>query len=65
VKFPPLGNLVEISKGGMVWRARGWWYDHVSLIEVGEDTPASVCVDRLSMVVVVVAEIWGERSPPQ
>ena len=55
----------EPPLGGMAWRAREWWYGHVSLIEVGEDTPAGVCVDHLSMVAVVVAEIWGERSPPQ
>jgi len=64
-EISPLGDLVEISKGGMVWRAREWGYGHVSLIEVGEDTPTSVCIDRLSMVAIVVAEIWGEHSQSQ
>ena len=56
---------MEISKGGMVWRPKEWWYGHVSLIEVGEDTPTGVCIDRLTMVAVVVAEIWAEHPPPQ
>jgi hypothetical protein len=42
--FPTLGDLVEISMGGMVWGAREWWYGHVTLLEVREDQPAGVCV---------------------
>ena len=56
---------MEISKGGIVWRPKECWYGHVSLIEVGEGMPTGVCIDCLTMVAVVVAEIWGEHSPPQ
>jgi hypothetical protein len=52
---------VEISKVGMVWRPREWWYGHVGLINDGEDSPASGYGVRLTRIAVVVVEMAGEE----
>jgi hypothetical protein len=39
-EIPPLWNLVEISKGGMVWSARELFYGLVSFIDAGDGSHA-------------------------
>jgi hypothetical protein len=55
-----VGDLVEISKTGMVWRPRGWWYGHVGLIDTGKNCLASGYRVRLTRIAVVVVEMEGE-----
>jgi len=52
---------VKISKVGMVWRPRKWWYGHVGLRDVGEDSPASAYGARLTRIMVVAVEMEGEE----
>ena len=59
--FPPVGDLVEISKMGMVWKPRKWSYGHVGLIDDADGSLASgykVCLTRIA---VVVVEMEGEE----
>jgi hypothetical protein len=47
---------------GMVWSARELWYGDVILIDVKDDPSVSVCMLGLTMVAMVVVEIWSEVS---
>jgi hypothetical protein len=51
--------------GGMVWSGREWWFGHVTLIEVRKKPPTGIWTVSLTWIGLVVAEIWGEDSPPQ
>jgi hypothetical protein len=61
--FPLGGNLVEISMGGMVWSARELFHGLVTLIDVTSGVSVSVTMLGLTMVALVVVEIWGEIPP--
>jgi hypothetical protein len=58
-----LGDLVEISMGGMVWSAREWWYGHVALLKVREDRLAGVCSVGLTRFKLWAGKIWGSDFP--
>jgi hypothetical protein len=49
--------------GGMVWSARELFYGLVTLIDITCDLSVSVGVLSLTMVALVVVEIWGEIPP--
>jgi len=42
-----------------------WFYHLVVLIAVSDYLSVSVCMIGLTLVAVLVVEIWGELSPPQ
>jgi hypothetical protein len=42
-----------------------WFYHVVVLIAVGDHLFVSVCMIGLTLVAMLVVEIWGELSPPQ
>ena len=56
-----MGDLVEISKVGMVWRRRGWYYGHLGLIEGWRGPPSGDYKVRLTRIAVVVVEMEGEE----
>ena len=49
--------------GGMVWSARELHYGHVTLIEVGDESPTGEDVVRLTIIGMVVGEGGGEVFP--
>jgi len=65
VQFPPTGEFGGDVNGGNGTECQRVGYGHVTLIEVREDRPAGVCDFCLTWIGLVVAEIWGEESPPQ
>ena len=56
-----MGELAEISKVGMVWRPREWWYGHVGLRDAGEDSTSSAYRVHLTIILVVAVEMEGEE----
>jgi len=51
---------VFLDSDGGVLSAKKWWYSVPMLIEVRGDLSVSVCKLGLTMVALVVVEIWGE-----
>jgi hypothetical protein len=59
-----VGDLVEISMGGMIQSARELFYGLVSFIEAGDESPTGEYLVRSTRMAVVVVEMEVEEIPP-
>jgi len=55
--------FLRLGDGRGEWLCEEWCYCSVNLIEVRGDVSVGVCMLGLSMVSLVLVEIWGEVPP--